>query len=51
MLTAVSYQTYAKYARRYKIRLMSNGKRKTIKQLQKAIRKHEATHTVRKPLY
>jgi hypothetical protein len=40
----ISYLTYKMFAKRYKIKLSRNGKKKTITQLAKEIYNHELTN-------
>ena len=55
MLTAVSYQTYQQYAKKYKINVTyicdGKRKRKSFEMLQKEIRDYETTNKVRSGLY
>ena len=55
METVVSYDTYKKFAKRYRIRLTKdvNGRRskKNIKELSKDIKRYEQSHGVKKGLY
>lgn len=53
MISAVSYQTYKMFAKRYNIRLTTGTPKrlKSMKQLAKSIRAHESSHNVRDGLY
>ena len=55
MLTAVSYETYRKFAKKYNIRLTKtvNGvrKKKTFTDFKRQIRKYEKSHNVKGGLY
>ena len=51
VLSAVSYATYAKIAKKYKIKLSKKGKKKTMIQLSKEIKKHEIKNVKPKDRY
>ena len=53
MATAIAYETYRMFAKRYGIRLTTGKPRrnKTFKEFQTQIRNYEAKHNIRKGLY
>jgi len=50
-LLAVSYATYANFAKKYKIKLSKNGKKKPINKLSNEIKLYESTNQIKGGLY
>jgi hypothetical protein len=48
---AISYQTYSTYAKKYKIKLTSEGKKKSMKLLSDEIFAYEKSHKIKNGLY